>query len=167
MLIAAVVSPGGSSRANARLERDGAIIAGAAGDVAPDDPVAALHRIAENIGALAGDLFDEAAGLVAGDNRQCVAVAERAMPAVHVGAAESRSRDLDQQRARIQLRNRHRLYGQRFVMFGYNGGATGFHDFYLILSWQLTDGTTGTCGTTGTVPIVPSVPIVSHQSGNL
>src|SRR3990172_2078540 len=151
MLVAAVMSPLRASRANAGLKCDCAIVAGAAGDVAPDDPVAALDRVAENVGALAGDLFDKAAGLVAGDDRQRIAVAQRAVPAVHVGAAQRRSRDLDQQRSRIQFGNRYLLYGQRFVMFGYNGGAAGVHFF--ILSWQLTDGPIGTYGTTGTVPI--------------
>src|SRR5512143_1064267 len=97
MLIAAVVSPRGAPGTNARLERHGAIVTRAAGDIAPHDAVAAFHRIAQNIGALAGDLLHIPARLVTGYDWQRVAVAQRAVPAMHVGTTEGRSGNFYQQ----------------------------------------------------------------------
>ena len=49
------------------------------------------------------------------------------MPAVHIGAAERRRGDFDQQRARIEIGNGHLLDRQRFVMFGDDSGAASVH----------------------------------------
>ena len=87
-LIASVMPPGGAPGADARLERDTAIVTRAAGDVAPYDAVASLHGIAENISAVAVQRFDIPAWLMAGDDRQRISVAKRAVPAMNVGAAE-------------------------------------------------------------------------------
>src|SRR5687767_435993 len=127
MLVAAIVSPRRASGADARLQRHGAIITRAARDVAPHDPVATLYRVAKNIGALAGDVLDVTAGLVPRDNRQSIAIAQGAVPAVHVGAAQRRGGDFYQEGTRIELGNLHLLDGQRFVVFGDDGGATGIH----------------------------------------
>src|SRR5687767_175645 len=157
MLVAAIVSPRRASGANARLQRHGAIITRAAGDVAPHDPVATLYRVAKNIGALAGDVLDVTAGLVPSDNRQSIAIAQGAVPAVHVGAAQRRGRDFYQEGTRIELGNLHLLDGQRFVVFCDDGGATGVHDESFHSSrrsmFSLTTETIEN-GTPGTVPIV-------------
>src|SRR5688572_7875863 len=164
MLVAAIVSPRRASRADARLQCHRAVIAGAAGNVTPDDAVAALDRITENVGALAGDVFNNAAGLVPRDNRQGIAIAQGAVPAVHVGAAQRRGGDFYQEGTRIELGNLHLLDGQRFVVFGDDGGATGVHDESFHSSrrsmFSLTTETIEN-GTPGTVPIVSDVPIVS------
>src|SRR5207247_5890532 len=102
--VAPVVPPGSAPRADARLQRDAAIVARAAGDVAPNDPVAPLHGMAQNIGALAVDLFNVAARLMAGDDRQTIAVTQWTMPAMHIRAAEQRSAYEHQHGARVQIR---------------------------------------------------------------
>src|SRR4026207_804924 len=127
-LVAAVVPPRRAARADARLQRHGAVIARAASDVAPHDALAALYRVAEYVRALAGDIFDVTARFVAGDNWQSIALAQRTMPAVHVRAAQGRRRDFYQQGPWVELGNLHLLDGQRFVVLGDNGGATGIHE---------------------------------------
>src|SRR3970282_1522813 len=104
MLIATIMSPGSASGTDTRLQGDGAIVARATGDVAPYDPVAAFDRPAKNVGALAGDVFDVPARLVAGNDRQGVTIAQRPVPAVHVRTAECRGRDLNQQGSGVELR---------------------------------------------------------------
>src|SRR5687768_6034092 len=115
--------PRGAPRTDARLQRDAAIITAPACNVAPNDAVAALHRIAENVGSFSVDLFDITAGFMAGDNRQGVAVTQRSMPAVYVRAAKSRGCDLNQQRSGFKIRNGYSLNRQRLIMGGDNGSA--------------------------------------------
>src|SRR6266545_4926722 len=85
---------------------------------------------------------------------------DRASGARRRRSEERRSRDLYQQRARIEFGDRHLLYRQGFVMLSDDGGATGLHDesFHSArLVIYLTAGTIGTFGTTGTIPIAPAV----------
>src|SRR5262245_578172 len=103
MLIAAVVTPGGASWADARLARHGAIVTRAARHIAPHDPIAALYRLAKNVGARSGNFFNNATWLMPGDNWQGIAAAEWSMPPMHVGAAQCGSGDFDEERAWVQF----------------------------------------------------------------
>ena len=69
------MSPRGAPRTDARLQRDAAVITAPASNVAPNDAVAV-------------DRFDGAARLMSRDDRQRIAVPQRTMPAVHIGAAK-------------------------------------------------------------------------------
>src|SRR5262245_54929545 len=93
VLIASVVPPGRAPGANARLERNAAIVTRAAANIAPDDAIATFHRCAQNVGALTVDRFDDAARLMSGNDRQRVTIRQWTMPAVHVGAAKGRGSD--------------------------------------------------------------------------
>ncbi len=70
MLIAAVVSPRCAPRANAGLQCNRAVITRTTGNVTPDDAVTTFDGVTEDIGPLAGDIFDVTAGFVAGDDWQ-------------------------------------------------------------------------------------------------
>src|SRR5262249_14050004 len=72
-----------------------------AADIAPDDPVATFHRCSQNVGALAVDRFDDAAGLMSGTDRQRIAARQRPMPAVHISAAKPPSTHIHPQSARL------------------------------------------------------------------
>ena len=90
--------------AERRLVRHGAVEAVAAEAVRGDDAVALLERIAVHVVPLAVHGDDAACGLVAGYVGQHARV-RTVVPDVHVGPAERRRLDLQQQPCRLQLRH--------------------------------------------------------------
>jgi hypothetical protein len=105
-LVDALASESPGVGAERRLIGHGAVVAAPAPGVGPEDAVAALELLAEDVEAPVLDLDDAACRFVAGDVRHAF-LADLPFPEVHVCAAEGRRFDFGQHGHGLEVRHPH------------------------------------------------------------